>query len=453
MLLFLDCLNELIEKRNTTMKRMADDLKIDRTMLHKILNGTRRPPSEEFVDDMLKFLMANEKEKAMIKRLYRISCMGEEVYARRQMVEEIIQYIYDKKCETDQSIFFKVELDIESMPAISQFYSKKEFIRSIQTVLSYDVQNGSDVNIIAQPSRDLNCLLNYCIDDNMKSEINHIFCMDKSPYEESSNINNLENCLYVCEFAFEYEKYKPYYYYENMDSSMSLTNVLPYIIITDNFVICSDITFSCGVIYRSKHQAQFYKRKFEQIKAKSEMLIKSIEDISLLLAGSRCKNTFLMLHNYHSLNELFGEKRIEKNINIPREAKAVSLIQKTNNCKYISVISRYDIECAIRSENSAEDKKLILRQMIEDTKSDICNYRLIKERDAVPQNKLSIAIVDDRLLIEVSFFESNSPRYISIGERSIAYAFQDYIDYFYKSERLYNKENTIEILEEYIYDN
>lgn len=248
---FSELLKEYIKKKDITIKALAEKCGIDRTYLHKILKGERKVPSVDFVENISLQLMLSTEDKSRLMELYNISEMGEDVYNRRKQVSKIIHDMANTNMEDPDALTFKTEVDIDSVPEISIYTDKRELRKNLQVLICSDVHNGSDIQVIAQPTEFLTNLLSIAAEGS-ESAINHLFFFDNTSGEKNTAKYNLDIFPFICHLAQKHEKYEAFYYYEGASAYFNSTNIMPNIMITNNFLIRTDSDYCEGVIYRSK---------------------------------------------------------------------------------------------------------------------------------------------------------------------------------------------------------
>ena len=210
---FSELLREYIKKKDITIKALAEKCGIDRTYLHKILKGERKVPSVDFVENISLQLMLSTEDKSRLMELYNISEMGEDVYNRRKQVSKIIHDMANTNMEDPDALTFKTEVDIDSVPEISIYTDKRELRKNLQVLICSDVHNGSDIQVIAQPTEFLTNLLSIAAEGS-ESAINHLFFFDNTSYEKNTAKYNLDIFPFICHLAQKHEKYEAFYYYE-----------------------------------------------------------------------------------------------------------------------------------------------------------------------------------------------------------------------------------------------
>ena len=84
-------------------------------------------------------------------------------------------------------------------------------------------------------------------------------------------------------------------------------------------------------------------------------------------------------------------------------------------------------------------------QLLED---DVWDYRIVKNEYDMFLHQLCIS--GDNTYIDIQYAVEQSRCHISLDEKSLIFAFVDYIQYLYESNKVYTKEETIEILKKYL---
>ena len=156
--------------------------------------------------------------------------MGEDVYNRRKQVSKIIHDMANTNMEDPDALTFKTEVDIDSVPEISIYTDKRELRKNLQVLICSDVHNGSDIQVIAQPTEFLTNLLSIAAEGS-ESAINHLFFFDNTSGEKNTAKYNLDIFPFICHLAQKHEKYEAFYYYEGASAYFNSTNIMPNIMI------------------------------------------------------------------------------------------------------------------------------------------------------------------------------------------------------------------------------
>lgn len=118
MSIFSQLLQEHFQEKKVKIYQIAQLSNIERTLLQKILTGSRKPSSEEQVTRLAQALMLTASETKELKNAYQILHMGEENWSRRSAVRKLVQsfHINDSPFEMgftpDVSFTFQEETNV-----------------------------------------------------------------------------------------------------------------------------------------------------------------------------------------------------------------------------------------------------------------------------------------------------------------------------------------------------
>ena len=393
---FSELLKEYIKKKDITIKALAERCGIDRTYLHKILKGERKVPSVDFVENISLQLMLSTEDKSRLMELYNISEMGEDVYNRRKQVSKIIHDMANTNMEEPDALTFKTEVDIDSVPEISIYTDKRELRKNLQVLICSDVHNGSDIQVIAQPTEFLTNLLSIAAEGS-ESAINHLFFFDNTSGEKNTAKYNLDIFPFICHLAQKHEKYEAFYYYEGASAYFNSTNIMPNIMITNNFLIRTDSDYCEGVIYRSKPMVEFYMRQFEKFKTKCAKLLDHAVDILEYVYFWYDDNanfigvdfqpcTMLCLtediYNAHALLPADAKKFVKAKLTMGKKAlsehKFVNLFSEKGLAEFMTTGEIFELPRNSYTFPTLAERKIMLQIMISLCENGMADYRIIK---------------------------------------------------------------------------
>lgn len=468
---FSALLKEYTERSGVTIKTLSEMCGIERTYLHKILKGERKAPSVEFVSEISRQLMLSAEDRSELIKQYEIAEMGEAVYSRRKQVAEIIHSMAAASAEAEKTIPFKTKIELENVPETSVYTDSKELFRNIQVLLSYDVQNGSDIRIIAQPSGYLSRLLNYCF-ESKDSNIYHLFCVDNSGNRGSAYDNkyNLDIFPCMCELAMEHEKYYPFFYYDNAEAHINSTSLMPQVIITDNFVICTDDKYEEGAIYRSPVMVQFYLRQFEKLRKKCMKLLEHAVDIMeyvyfwydeaanfISMDFQPCTMMCLTEEIFDAHATLPPDMRdlIKEKLELGRKSLLSSsftnLFSEKGLAEFMETGEIFELPSVLYTRPTLAERKIMLQNMIVLCENGICDYRIIKNDYFASSRNLCINVAENSSLNIVARNDSFKDfSYMKVNETSVIQAFWDYYNYLLTTDNVCTPEETIEIMRSYL---
>ena len=437
---FSELLKEYIKKKDITIKALAEKCGIDRTYLHKILKGERKVPSVDFVENISLQLMLSTEDKSRLMELYNISEMGEDVYNRRKQVSKIIHDMANTNMEDPDALTFKTEVDIDSVPEISIYTDKRELRKNLQVLICSE------------------------------SAINHLFFFDNTSGEKNTAKYNLDIFPFICHLAQKHEKYEAFYYYEGASAYFNSTNIMPNIMITNNFLIRTDSDYCEGVIYRSKPMVEFYMRQFEKFKTKCAKLLDHAVDILEYVYFWYDDNanfigvdfqpcTMLCLtediYNAHALLPADAKKFVKAKLTMGKKAlsehKFVNLFSEKGLAEFMTTGEIFELPRNSYTFPTLAERKIMLQIMISLCENGMADYRIIKNDYFAVSKNLCINISDNtslNIIARNNCFSDFS--YLKISETSLVQAFWDYFQHFIDSDAVCSHEETIEILRSYL---
>lgn len=449
---FSELLKEYIKKKDITIKALAEKCGIDRTYLHKILKGERKVPSVDFVENISLRLMLSTEDKSRLMELYNISEMGEDVYNRRKQVSKIIHDMANTNMEDPDALTFKTEVDIDSVPEISIYTDKRELRKNLQVLICSDVHNGSDIQVIAQPTEFLTNLLSIAAEGS-ESTINHLFFFDNTSGEKNTAKYNLDIFPFICHLAQKHEKYEAFYYYEGASAYFNSTNIMPNIMITNNFLIRTDSDYCEGVIYRSKPMVEFYMRQFEKFKTKCAKLLDHAVDILEYVYFWYDDNANFIGVDFQPCTMLcLTEDIYNAHALLPADAKEfVNLFSEKGLAEFMTTGEIFELPRNSYTFPTLAERKIMLQIMISLCENGMADYRIIKNDYFAVSKNLCINISDNtslNIIARNNCFSDFS--YLKISETSLVQAFWDYFQHFIDSDAVCSHEETIEILRSYL---
>ena len=107
------CINQVSLQTETTTKVMAKYLSIDRSSLHKIIQGQRNAPSKDLVKRMGKYLELSPYETNELLELYSISLVSPERYYRRKNVYSFLSSFHAQPLKIEMPGFQKSNFQIQ----------------------------------------------------------------------------------------------------------------------------------------------------------------------------------------------------------------------------------------------------------------------------------------------------------------------------------------------------
>lgn len=243
MSIFSQLLQEHFQEKKVKIYQIAQLSNIERTLLQKILTGSRKPSSEEQVTRLAQALMLTASETKDLKNAYQILHMGEENWSRRSAVCKLIQSFHVNDSPFDMG--FSPDVSYSFQTNTNVIYGSINVKRALYSILLQESCNPQgEISIIAQP--DFSFLINSLNIINFTNvPITHFISFGSRSEDSTSNLNLLERIiptLLTC------KGYTPVGYYENTSSLFGPNAFLPNIILTSHHSIQISSDYDCAVI-------------------------------------------------------------------------------------------------------------------------------------------------------------------------------------------------------------
>lgn len=463
-------LKSYTDKRNITIVSMSKQLGIDRATLHKIISGDRRAPDEKFVADVCRLLMLSADETERMTELYRISVMGDGVYRRRCTVRDIIKGLSDMSWSKRQDDKMWTKPVIADIPSVSSVYTSQELWKRITALLSEEIQKGSEIRMIAQPSENLSNILRYAMPPSSSNTLYHMICLDNSEDLNGSHDYNLGIFPHICELSSDIKGYTPVYYYDNAAPHLDSMTLLPVLIVTDSFAVCTDDKISRGIIYNEPEAAVFYRRQFEDMRGNCYPLVISDNSLnSLFLKACRYPKNTTIIHYQPSFFYALSDEEVLDNCNYFKCGKPEKITELMGKIRR-SFIGRgqtelfcedglkefmetgivYEFPRDFFKSIDEKKRKAFLKKMIEMTEKGLYDYRIVRKDHGV-SGRLRINCLggtDVRLMMRSDDFDNVV--YVQTDEQSLVHAFGDYIDHLLEDGMALSSRETIKIMKSYL---
>ena len=463
MSVFSELLRSHIEKCGITIVSLAKQSGVERTTLHKIISGERKPPNVEFVIKLSGLLMLSSAERERLIEQYEIPLVGDELYRRRRNVMEMIRKLSALGSESryEPSEYFRIR------PAEHKdhelFYSKRELQRAVYSLFVSEFEKGNDIDIIAQPTEDFCLFMKYLCVSYKGSRIRHIFCLDSGYGSDESNDYNLGLFPGVCELSYNFSGYESMYYYDCVDSHINKAVLLPVVLLGKTFVVCADADLETGMLLYMPDAVSFYAQKFrERLKMCYTFVERANNVAGMVGSGSSYHDYILTLDDQPSLMLVSEEDEIRTGLKLPPDridffVEKVRFLKKRYYKKEYMVIFSGDglgnfmntgivkeLPGGICTPVSYEVRIKTLRNMIEKTEQGIYDFRIIEDSSS-PSDKLRINL-DTEGAVHFVLRSRGDYVFMTVGEQSVRLAVHDYFTHLIESGKIYNREHSLDIM-------
>lgn len=465
MSVFSELLKTYTDRCGITVVSLAKQCGIDRTTLHKIISGERRPPNPEFVMKLSGLLMLSSPERDRLMEQYEISLVGDELYRRRRNVMEMIK----KLSELASGAFREAENfyleDPDAGKICSFYYSRQYVMRGLYSELTSELNKGASICIITQPDEQFLEFMKFASAYYKGSEIKHIFCLDNTAGEGGANDYNLGLLPRVFELSVLYSNYHPMYYYDNVESHINAASLLPIMAVGENFMFRAPYNYESGFIIRDKESVDFSVREFERIEAMCYPFIERANNVAGMFGkGSSYHDYSLTLEEHPSLMLVSEEAVIRKSMNFPKEQlerfiEQVKYLQdRYRGRDYMVVFSAGGLEKFMNtgivkeltsnqcSPLPPEVRIKTLEKIIEKTSEGVYDFRIIEE-SAAPSERLRINL-DTEGAVHFVLRKGADYVFMTADEQSLKIAMHDYFSHLLESGKIYDRERSLLIMRE-----
>lgn len=107
MSIFSNKLKKYVEQKNMPVYALAKGCDIDRSVMYKIVHGTRGTSSKQVVERIARVLELTPHEKNQLLEAWRITAVGEHIYFERKIITEFIENLRPEKkifCENYREV-------------------------------------------------------------------------------------------------------------------------------------------------------------------------------------------------------------------------------------------------------------------------------------------------------------------------------------------------------------
>jgi transcriptional regulator with XRE-family HTH domain len=477
---FSEKLKLLVEESGMKIYQLAKNSELDRTTIHRAITGERLP-GLKFLEKLSEYLKLSPSEREEIFELYSISKIGEEVYEGRKYIKELIQRIatihapIENTSTVQKNVSYSKDFNFDNAVFTGQYIVNN----MIKDVLESEILNTSSPEIsISVPFSYtflFDLLHQFYLNRNGKIIIKNIIRLIKNPRAYQNSKYNLEILSNVMPFAFSAGNgYQPYYYYDNFDSSNDIALLMPYYIITSKYLFTISPDFKTAILYDNESIVSIYKEKFKIALAQAVLLIdqhfscedlisaymetcKGSDEISHVIEPQPCFawyytndliNTHLRegIENRETCLELLYNfyRRCQSYINRP-----MSIFSVEGLSYFVStgIISDFPIQYALPF--TKEERIMLLTKLRNDIINDVYKvYATNSLKFLIPLSAIQLYNTKG-----LEFFVINNNGIMSssfIEEKSICEAFYDFCENLPDSGLVYNKEETIKIIDDFI---
>lgn len=281
---FSDKCRAFVEKSNTNIYQIAKKSGLDRTMLQKMVKGTK-VPSEPFFEKFCEFLILNKTERSELEELFKIERIGRDVYASRCEIKKLLDEF--SKLNGNKSTERQLPVDTElggllvnedSIAVDSMF----DLVDAIRYVIKEECQVCDHpqiyLDVFEMASFALNQILKYGQNLNKQIDCVQFVKLYRSNPTYNSTVENIQVLRTIFPFAFKYHhSYNVFYSYINGNRSDGNYNIWDHCIVTQTKVLLISESCQKGLLVNSPSVAASYIERMKNMQEECEPFFEYFE--------------------------------------------------------------------------------------------------------------------------------------------------------------------------------
>lgn len=474
-------LKKYIKDSGLSVRKLAAEANIDRTLLQRYLSGERLSKNVKEVRYLSECLMLSPENQENLIESYNQTRYGLKKYESFLMIRDMLSGMVDFRVnygssDTDSS---KDKMTMEIKQKGSKACIGKMEIENMLRVImrSQHTKNGRlKVQIISQPEVEilLKTIIAICAGQNI--DVEQIICLDE---DSSEGNNNIKTIYSLFPMLFNNVSYQSFYYYDKKDAHINCMSLLPALILTGDAAMVCNYKMDEGLVFFHKENVNFYRRQYEKIKSRTSILTRYFTDnvpewitfykdfmtdlavVEICIGLIPCI-TYALDENILIEVLCVNEKEKQSLLDIFLKNKEI-IMKKKNKKTPVNIFTESGLRQFMETGRSNEypenwyrpfspmSRLLILERMILMSQNGYMEYIMTNP------NMLTI---DEKLLIYVNenvvFQYRQNPQlnqYFSVNEQGTRRSLQEFVTFAEENDWIYGSSKTIKkmeiILEEY----
>ena len=308
---FSEYLEQVILRSGMKEKELAKASGFARSYIALMKNGQRVSPDTEKMTKLMMALNLPPYEIEVFKEEYHRARVGDEAYERDEAVMEFFHSFGNTR-----------KLEIKSrheyeIPDVKTVDNRMDLECLIKAVIKNEAEKKDGyIHLVMQGTGNmLKDILPEVCESNKLLEVEHIVCMEQynevgSKEDQLYNVKMLKELIPITVFSNS-RKYKIYYYYDHVASKFNPGNLLSYMVLTSEYLICMDSNMTMGTISKDFEMRQLYEQLFQQHKKKCREMITYFRDETELQTYQTIKNGIEDVTYSISQQPCFGVLKID----------------------------------------------------------------------------------------------------------------------------------------------
>ena len=279
---FSDKCRAYIAKSNTNVYQISKKSGLDRTMLQKMVKGTK-VPSPPFFEKFCEFLAINKVEKNELDQLFKIERIGRDVYTRRCEIEHLFKDFKNLKAATKNMLS---DNWLNAAPQLVDALQSKQDIKlstevdlvdTMRYVINEECDNQQEpiiyMDVFDTVPFGLNQLIRCGQRTDKKITCTQFVKFGRSDPSHNVVVENIRTLRTIFPFAFKFtHDYDVYYSYINGNRYDETYNIWPHYVVTQSKVLLISEKGDEGLLINSSEIAGSYIERLERMKENCDRL-------------------------------------------------------------------------------------------------------------------------------------------------------------------------------------
>lgn len=270
---FSERCRQLLINSGSNVYQMAKHSSLDKTSIQRMVTG-KRLPSLDFVKDFCSYLRISPIEKKELLELYEIEKVGKSEYKSRCYIKSLIESLSFLDEENKKNISFSETLDYyEPFSPVPNVENK------ILSILQSELKNNNKPEILFNLPTSYRyiffILKGLFADFKGEASVKHLITLNKNPLNTVYPCQNLEALSHILPLSeILKDIYQPYYLYSNLTPSDEKMLIMPYYIITSEYLLTISSDFKTVSLHDTDTAIEKYRKEFYRILDMAQPLIK-----------------------------------------------------------------------------------------------------------------------------------------------------------------------------------
>lgn len=468
---FAEVLRECIDSNGISYRNLARNMGISESLLNKYMSTTmyaKRFPTKEIVLKLEKNLTLSPNQKEKIWESYYREFIGNRNYDTFESMKKLLEGLLDFQVKYNLSVKRgnKTEEGFLNTVFVGKIGIQNMLVDLIEQVSERDLKK-IDIKLLIQSTENqvLDALMAVCYQKEV--EVEFIVCLDRNR-ENNENFKVLETVMkLICNQISCVTRY----YYGNPDIQFGITNLVPNLILIEDYVILLNADMNEGIVLNNIEGVQYFRRQYENIRKITEPFVEIERNLEDLM-----KNSFIMTNAVKTfeINRMpcltlgFNQGMLRKHLKMEGEQKEIISIQTCNMRDIIinkAVFWNYFSEEGVREffetgkiplysdefyERPDKQTRLtIIKKLAELSEKGQYHFCIVKKEFIELSYKCTFEFnTNGKTLLR--WTENGMNKSILIQEKSICEQMQKFVDYIQEREWVYSEKESQQRLEKII---